>query len=197
LQHQVHHMPVLKLVKQHTDFLIENYPKLSYNHKKNVIVGLLNFDLKYKDKEQIKDSYHIEIDLNQVSDLGLPIVREINGRILKIAKDKNTFFGNLHLNNEDGEICMILPPKVKEKYPNGFDLKILLEHIEEHLYWISYFEKYDEKPWAEYGHGELGYYELYLENKIKYSAEFKSYFNCKSRPELRRTIKRLRKKYKK
>lgn len=190
-------MLVLKLNKEHLEFLNNNYPNLSYNHKKNVIVGLLAFDLKYKDKEQIKDSYEIEIDLNQVSDLGMPIVREIKGRILSIAKNKNTFFGNLHLNNEDGEMCMILPPKVKERYPDGFDLKILLEHIEEHLYWISYYEEYDEKPWKEYGHGELGYYELYLENKAKYSEVLKKYFNCKTRPEFRRTIKHLRKKYKK
>jgi hypothetical protein len=190
-------MPVLKLNKEQIAFLNTNYPKLSYNYIKNVIVGVLDFDLKYKDKEQITDYYNIEIDLNQVSDLGMPIVREINGRILSIANQKNTFYGNLHLNNEDGEMCMILPPKVKERYPNGFDLKILLEHIEEHLYWISYYDKYNKKPWPEYGHGELGYYELYLENKVKYSEIFKNYFGCKSRPEFRRTVKQLRKKYKK
>jgi len=189
-------MPVLRLNNQHTGFLSNNYPKLSYNHTKNVIVGILNFDLKYKDKEQISDSYKIEIDLNQVSDLGMPIVREVNGRILRIAENKKLHFGDLHLNNNGGEMCMILPPKVKERYPNGFDIKILLEHIGEHLYWVSYFEKYDEKPWKEYGHGELGYYELYLENKEMYSETFKTYFGCKSRPEFRRTIKKLRKKYK-
>jgi len=189
-------MPVYKLNKQHIDFLSDKYSKLSYNHTKNVIVGILTFDLKYEGKEQIKDSYHIEIDLNQVSELGMPIVREVNGRILSIANNKKMFYGDLHLNNKDGEMCMILPPKVKERYPKGFDLKILLEHIEEHLYWVSYFEKNDEKPWKEYGHGDLGYYELYLENKVKYSKVFKDYFGCKSRPEFRRTLKQLRKKYK-
>jgi hypothetical protein len=190
-------MQVLRLSNQQTDFLSKNYSELSYNHIKNMIVGVLSFDLKYKDKEQIKDNYKIEIDLNQVSNLGMPIVREINGKILRIAEKKGAHFGSLHLNNTGGEMCMILPPKVKEKYPNGFDLKILLEHIEEHLYWISYFGKYDKKPWKEYGHGDLGYYELYLEDKKKYSAVFKDYFNCKSRPEFRNTIKFLRKKYKK
>ena len=38
------------------------------------------------------------------------------------------------------------------------------------------YEKYDKAPWKEYGHGELGYLELYLENKEKYSNEFKTYF---------------------
>ncbi len=189
-------MPTVKLIKEDLEFLNNNYPKLHHDHVKNVIVGTLSFDLKYKDKEQLSDSYRIEIDLNQVSELGMPLVKEIDGRILEIAKAKDTFYGNLHLNNEDGEMCMILPPKVKEKYPNGFDLKILLEHMEEHLYWISYYEKYDEKPWEEYGHGELGYYQLYLEDNQKYKQAFKDRFNCKTRPEFRREIKRLRKKYK-
>ena len=190
-------MPVLKLNRQQIEFLSSNYPQLSYNHTKNVIVGILTFDLKYSDKEKIKDSYKIEINLNQVSKLGMPIVREIGNRILKIAQEKKLFFGDLHLNNLEGEMCLILPPKVKERYPNGFDLKELLKHIEEHLYWVSYFEKNNKKPWKEYGHGDLGYYELYLENKEKYAEVFKVYFGCKTRPEFRRTIKQLRKKYKK
>lgn len=191
-------MPVLKLNKEDIDFLEENYSKLTYNHKQNVIVGTLSFHLKYEfiEEESIKDKYEIEIDLNQVSDLGLPIVRETNERIFNIAKNKNLFFGDLHINNKEGEMCIILPPKVKEKYPNGFDLKILLEHLQEHLYWVSYFEKYDKKPWKEYGHGDLGYYELYLENKQLYSDIFKKYFSCKTRPDVRRKIKELKKKYK-
>ena len=191
-------MPVLKLSKQDIDFLEENYSQLTYNHKENVIVGTLSFHLKYDSiEEEIKDKYKIEIDLNQVSDLGLPIIRETNGRILSIAKSKNLFFGNLHINNKEGEMCIILPPKVKEKYPNGFDLEILLEHLQEHFYWISYFEKYNKKPWPDYGHNELGYYELYLENKQLYSNVFKEYFKCNTRPEFRRKIKELRKIYKK
>ncbi len=155
--HQVLLMPVLKLIKQDIDFLESKYPQLTYNHEENVIVGTLSFYLKYDSiEEEIKDKYKIEIDLSQVSDLGLPIVRETNGRILKIAEKKKLPFGDLHINNEEGEMCIILPPKVIEKYPNGFDLKILLEHLEEHFFWISYFEKCDKKPWKSYGHGELG-----------------------------------------
>ena len=190
-------MPAITLSKENINFLKTNYSQLAYNHSQNVIVGHLSFDLTFDDnKVRIKDSYQIEIDLNKVSDLGMPIVREVNGRILRIAKNKKILYYDMHLINIEGEMCMILPPKVKERYPNGFNLKILLEHIGEHLYWVSYFEKYDKKPWKEYSHGELGYYELYLEDKKKYSEAFKAYFGCNSRPEFRRKIKQLRKKYK-
>lgn len=191
-------MPIIKLNKHDIKYIENNHSQLTYNHKKNVIEGILSFDLKYEftDKGAIKDQYQILIDLNQVSDLGIPIVKETKGRILKIAERKKLFFGDLHLNNTEGEMCMILPPKIKEKYPTGFDLKILLEHTQEHLYWVSYYERYNEKPWKEYGHEELGYLELYFEDKKLYSEQVKKYFGCESRAEFRRKIQDLKKRYK-
>jgi len=179
------------------EFLETNYSSLTYNHEKNVIVGILSFDLKYEfvDEEPIVDEYQIEIDLNKVSNEGLPIVRETAGRIIKISEDKNMSIFDLHLNNRQGEMCIIIPPKVKERYPNGFDLKIFLENIEEHLYWISYFEKYDKKPWKDYGHTELGYLQLYLEDKEKYAEDVKKRFGCPNRKAFRKKIINLRKIY--
>lgn len=190
-------MGITKLTNDQVDFLKSEYPNLNYDIGKNAINGILSFDLKFGNEgETIIDEYQIEIELNYVSDLGIPIVRETANRIIEIANNKNIPPADLHLNNQNGEMCIIIPPKTKERYPNGFDLKILLEHIQEHLYWISYYEKYDKAPWKGYGHGELGYLELYLEDKEKYSNEFKTYFRCNSRAEFRRKIKELKKKYK-
>jgi hypothetical protein len=190
-------MGIIKLTNEQLDFLKSEFPNLNYDLGKDVVNGILSFDLKYGDDgEKIIDEYQIEIDLNQVSELGIPLVKETDNRIVEIAKSKNIPPADLHLNNQNGEMCIIIPPKTKERYPNGFDLKILLEHIQEHLYWVSYFEKHNKAPWKEYGHRELGYLELYLEDKEKYSNEFKRYFNCTSRPDFRRKIKELKKKYK-
>ncbi len=84
---------------------------------------------------------------------------------MSIAKKKNIFFGDVHLNNEDGELCMIHPLQIKDRYPKGFDLEEFLHHLEEHLYWVSYFDKYNKKPWDDLRHGELGYVDLYSINK--------------------------------
>jgi hypothetical protein len=190
-------MGIIKLTVEQVDFLKNEFPYLKYDVGKNAINGILSFNLKFGNEgEIIIDEYQIEIELNHVSDLGMPIVRETAKRIIEIAKNKNIPPDDLHLNNQNGEMCIIIPPKTKERYPNGFDLKILLEHIQEHLYWISYFEKHNKAPWKEYGHGELGYFELYLEDKEKYSNEFKKYFNCNSRQKFRRKIKELKNKYK-
>lgn len=198
LQHQVLHMPTIKLTKNDTEYLSCNFPNLLYDNEENVITGIISFNLKYKfvDAEPITDEYQLEIDLNKISSYGLPRVRETGGKILNIAKCKKLFWGDLHLNSEDGEMCIILPPKAKEKYPNGFDLQIFLEHIQEHLYWVSYYEKYDKKPWKEYGHGDLGYLELYIENKERYSLNVREYFGNLPEVDFLQKIKMLREYYK-
>jgi hypothetical protein len=190
-------MEAIKLDKDQISFLNLNYHGLNYDQNGNKIYGLLSFNLQFgNDGEKIIDQYQIEIDLNNVSQLGIPKIRETGNRIISIASQKNILPADLHLNNINGEMCIIIPAKTKEKYPNGFDLKILLEHIEEHLYWVSYFEKHDKEPWKSYGHGDLGYLQLLLEDKSKYSLEFKDHFNCTSRSDFRRKIKKLKKKYK-
>jgi hypothetical protein len=190
-------MGVIKLNNSDTEFLNKQYPTLNYDLEKNTVNGILPFNLKFGNEgEVICDEYSIEIDLNNVSDLGLPIIRETANRILKIAALKKIPIVDLHLNNHLGEMCIIIPPKTKERYPYGFDLKILLNHLQEHLYWISYYEKHDKAPWDDYGHGALGYLQLYLEDRDKYKDEFKKYFGCESRPKFRRILKELKKKYK-
>jgi 3-deoxy-D-manno-octulosonic acid (KDO) 8-phosphate synthase len=126
----------------------------------------------------------------------MPAVREIGKRIRNIAIKKNIRLVDMHIDNND-EICLIIPPLIKEKYPNGFDIETLIKHIQEHLYYISFFDKNNREPWKSYGHGDEGYLELYLENRDKYFDAFKEHFNCKTRPEFRRKLNELKRGYKK
>jgi len=190
-------MAVINLTNEDVKFLGNEHPTLIYDSTKNVIHGILSFNLKFNvNGETIKDEYQIEIDLNKVSDLGLPIIRETENKILNIALSKGLPAKDMHLNNVNGEICIIIPPEVKEKYPNGFDLYVLIEHLQEFFYWISYYEKFDKHPWPEYGHGELGYLQLYLKNKNRFRDDVKAYFKSKNRASFRKKILELRKKYK-
>lgn len=190
-------MGILKLTSEQINYLNNNYPTLTYDSINNLIIGALPFNLKYSNNGvTIIDEYQIEIDLNKVSELVIPIVRETKGRIIEIAKNKRISPKDLHINNKNGEMCLIIPPKVRDKYPNGFDLEKLLEHIQEHLYWISYYEKFNHAPWLAYGHGELGYLQLLLQDNNKYAKDFKLYFNCHSRAAYRKKVRDLIKKYK-
>jgi len=186
---------LVRLTDEEVVFLKNEYPSLSYDTEKNIITGNLIFNVKYRELETIADTYQIEINLNKVR-FGVPIVREIAGRILDIAARRNIPYSELHLNRLSGEMCIIIPPKAVERYPNGFDLKELLKHLEEHLYWVSYVEKYNKEPWKAYGHGDKGYLELFLEDKNKYLGAFKKEFKCNSRYEVRKKVKELKNKYK-
>jgi len=193
-------MGIFKLSSQALDMLQEKAPQLHYDGRSNIISGSISFDLRLEDNRvTIKDTYQIEIDLNKVSQERIPVIRETAGRILGIARRKGLAPVDLHI-GDDGAMCIINPIKIRERYPNGFDLAELIKHIQEHLYWVSYFEKYDKEPWQAYGHGEKGVLEAYLEDTIKYSKDFfdflKVYYRCKSRTEMRRVTRHLRKKYK-
>lgn len=190
-------MEIINLTNENIDFLNQKYPSLSFNQEKNTINGVLFIDLTY-DILNIKiiDNYQIEIDLNKTCEQGIPVVREVNGKIIAIANDKKLSIEDLHLNKINGEMCIIIPPKIKERYPNGFDLEEFLKHIEEHFYWISYYAKYNKKPWPDCGHGDIGYLQLFIENKEKYSEDVKKYFGNLHRAMFRQKIKELKKKYK-
>jgi hypothetical protein len=189
-------MDTVRLTSEEIKLLQQIAPDLIYNPRKNIIFGKINFDLKYGEVgETIIDEYQIEIDLNHVNQ-GIPIVRETGGKIVEIAKKLGIPPLDLHISEFDHSLCLIIPPKIKDRYPNGFFLRELIYHIEEYLYYVSYFEKHGKEPWKSYGHGDKGFLELYFENKEVYSQIFKEHFHCNSRPEMRRNIKELRKKYK-
>jgi hypothetical protein len=145
------------------DFLQIEYPSLVYDDNLKTIKGIFIVNSIYKEIP-IKEKYCIEISLITKGESILPVVRETKGKIHRIAKRKMMKLEEIHLNNLEGEICLIIPPKEKKRYPNGFDLKEFLSHIEEHLYWISYYDRYERSPWKEQAHKIDGYIQLYNED---------------------------------
>ncbi len=173
-------MEQIRLREEDINFLREKYPGLTYIETDNTIRGVLSFYRSYNEKH-VKGKYSIEFKLEHDSNNILPKVRETKGKILNIAKRKRLPPVELHLNNLNGEMCLIIPIKEIEYYPNGFELKRFINHLEEHLYWITYFERYDEKPWKDQAHGIYGYLEVCGENK-------------KYRPLVKKTFENLLKK---
>jgi hypothetical protein len=160
-------------------FLSKNYPKLEFNSDKNTISGGLQFDLTYKGK-RLQGEYSVKILLYSPEGSCLPTVYEVSGTIQQIANRKKITIQDLHLNSTNGEMCIIIPPKEKERYPNGFDLQKYLYHLEEHLYWITYFDRYEKKPWKDQAHSDIGFLELFKEDKKKYRQDVKLYFERKN-----------------
>ena len=156
---------MVELSNDEMKWLGENYPSLSYDKAKGIITGFLEFDLCYKDKPRIHDCYKIKIDLSSIkSRMMLPKVYNIDGRINAIAKRKQISTADLHLNS-DNTLCLIFPLKIKDKYPTGVTIQKFIEHLSEHLYWVSFYERYNKEPWKGEQHSLNALIEYILENK--------------------------------
>lgn len=155
---------MVELTDREQEWLKDYYPNLSYNKKRGIISGEVNFYLRYKNCPSIKDSYNIKIDLSQMHDRSdFPKVYNTDNRISKIAERKQKSKADLHL-YMDNSLCMILTQKIKISYPFGFRINDFMRHLKEHLYWISYYERYDKEAWLPEKHGQAAVIDYNLGN---------------------------------
>jgi len=82
----------------------------------------------------------------------LPEVYETKGKIERFAKIKNKKLVDFH-QYEDGKLCLIRSDEYEKWYPHGLELHRLMDNIVTHLYWVSYFYRYDKEPWPSQPHG--------------------------------------------
>lgn len=186
-------MEQIILNKKDYELLSVNYPELIYNKLDNSISGILSFHRSYKEKT-IRGKYSIEFKLEYGHGSILPKVRETKGKILSMAKRKMKSKADFHLNSENGDLCLIFPIKEREHYPNGFEFERFLNHLETHLYWLTYYDRYNEKPWKDEPHNkEEAFIEAVKENKIyrkELKVEVENRVNRRlTRPEFRRYLK--------
>lgn len=147
----------------------ETQPQLIYEHRNKILKGFLQFEAEYQN-HKIKDKYKLEIDFKNQNPL--PLVKEVNGRIEKIAKDKNLNLTDLHVNGGDMDKGLCLCSRFKAfEYINKLQksLSASIDFIQElvipFLYNISHFEKYNKFPFEEIEHGVSGLIEEATHNK--------------------------------
>ena len=147
----------------------ETQPQLIYKSKNKILTGFLEFEGEYQGYK-IKDNYKLEIDFNNQQPL--PLVKEINGKIEKISKDKNLNLTNLHINygDIDGGLCLCSRFKAFEytdKLKNSLSpgINFIQELVIPFLYGISYFEKHNEFPFGAIEHGAKGLIREITNNK--------------------------------
>ncbi len=160
-------MSVISLGETDLDFMRENYPLLSYMPERNRIVGVIELNSKFRGNVLIKgEKYRIEIILVVPSNEILPKVKDVDCKIQKIAIRKCANPLDFHvvtnipkyrmlISNSDlvyNYLCLIHPTKIKNAYPNGFNFPQFLYHLEEHLYWVTYYDRYGKKPWDDEPH---------------------------------------------
>ncbi len=156
----------------------ETQPQLIYEPKNKTLTGFLQFEGEYQGYK-IKDKYNIEIDFNNQQPL--PLVKEINGRIEKISKDKDLDLIDLHINYGDINkgLCLCsrfkafeYAEKLKDSPSPG--INFIQELVIPFLYGISHFEKYDKFPFGTMEHGTLSLVRE-ITNNIEYFKYLQSY----------------------
>ena len=149
------------IAKQDIILLKKNQPQLSYNSQKHIISGYLYFEAS-SSKIRIEDTYKIEIDFSQANPL--PLVKETDGRIKKIAYKKNIQnLEELHINYGDTNKGLCLCSRLKtfdyferlktSDYPCNDFIKDLIIPF---FYGLSFFEKFNKYPFGELAHGTQG-----------------------------------------
>lgn len=103
------------------------------------------------------DHYSIEIQIPHNFPKGLPIVREIGGRLPKIT--------DRHFNPVDETACLFLPDERYKYYPEGSTIVDFIEGpVRSFLYWQSDYDLNKGKSsFGERGHADKGIIEFYAE----------------------------------
>ena len=154
---------MVKLYDSEINWLRSNYPQIEYDEDKSVIAGFFSINHCYHNIT-IKDCFEIEVRLDEMKNRHeYPIVYNTDGRIQKIAKKKRMRNEDLHV-YDNNCLCLGLPARFQEYYPEGFTLQVLFKRLSEHLYWVAYYDRYNKAPWPAERHGDSAMIELLCEN---------------------------------
>ncbi len=168
-----------ELFEKIKDQIKNEYPALVVFIKKNTVYIRGNLQLLDESKKRIIDRFAIEIELPAKYPNGLPKVRELNGRIPKIA--------DRHINEDDEDICLFLPDERYKHYPEGASI---IDFIKGPV--VSYFlgqvcyEQTGKLPTGERSHGIRGIIEFYSEElKVNDVSFIKRFLEYLSKPRLK------------
>lgn len=154
---------MVRLRDDEIKWLKNNYPQLNYDEKRSVIAGLFSINHAFKNVT-IRAGFEIEVQLWKMYDRNVyPLVYNTDGKINRIAKRKKMPSQDLHV-YKNNMLCLGLPERFREYYPNGFELPTFFKHLEEHLYWVAYYERYNKAPWNAELHGDDALVDYYIEN---------------------------------
>lgn len=105
---------------------------------------------------QVLDRYSVELQLAHDHPKGLPVVREIGGRIPHHA--------DRHINAHDGTACALLPDERWRVWPKGAPLVDFLKGPLHGFFLAqSLVEAGQPWPWGQWAHGAKGVFQFYRE----------------------------------
>ena len=153
-----------------------NYPTLHLVIENNslFIRGSLVLDEPVTQREM--DRFSVEIEFPHDYPKGIPLVRELDGRIPKI--------GERHF-NINGTACMFFRDARYIHYPKGMTIVEFIEKLVKNFFiWqIDYDLNHGDSTMAEWGHNRIGVFQFYFEmlntNNSKVVIKFLKYHTSK------------------
>lgn len=153
---------MVKLTDNEIDWLLANNTQMTYDKERSVLSGLFFINHSYNGIT-IKENFLLEVRFDLMKNREeYPKVYNIDGRIKNIARRKNMKNEDFHV-YDDNSLCLGLPERFFEYYPDGFNLQTFFQRISEHLYWVAYLERYNIAPWPAELHGNDALMELLYE----------------------------------
>jgi hypothetical protein len=164
-------MANFEIKSEEVAWLAENYPRLIFDRKLNIISGFLDFGAVYcpdtnscrvypfvvgreSDNNLIYDSFKIKIAFIYSRKSELPSVYETGGRI-KQGADRHC--------NDDKSFCLC-SRLIEKRFLNPFCLrKFIADLVVPFFYAQRYFDKNGQWPWGEFGHYDIGLIESFAE----------------------------------
>jgi hypothetical protein len=124
------------------------------------------------------DWYVVEIDLGPLQRSCLPLVKEVGGRIPRIA--------DRHM-NDDGSCCVCLPEDYFLRNPGPFDMIAFLDGpVRGYFIAQTLVERGDPWPHGEWGHGMVGYDQWFKEFLDSLTPDaFRAYLETLSREKIK------------
>jgi hypothetical protein len=131
-----------------------HYPDLRFVEAGDIVCVRGTFPLLFEG--QVLDRYSVELELARDHPNGLPVVREVGGRIPRHA--------DRHINAQDGTACAWLPDERWRVWPKGAPL---LDFLKGPLHGFflaqSLVEAGQPWPWGQWAHGAKGVFQFYRE----------------------------------
>lgn len=157
---------MVQLTVEEQNWLKDNHPEMVYDAEKLTISGLFRLDHSYKNNN-IRATFEIKIDLyKSPSRQKYPVIYNTDGQIKRIAKKKKLPFEDVHI-YDSNSLCLGLPERFSEYYPEGLTLQGIFKHLSEHLYWVAYFDRYNKAPWEAEKHGNAASTDYQVEKAIE------------------------------
>jgi len=142
------------LFQQIKDDVTKNFPMIVTYIKESRVCIRGNLQL-FDKQAKIIDQFTIEIELPKTYPKGLPVIRELNGRIPRIA-DRHV--------NPNGDLCLFVPEEKWKYYPDNMPIVDFIKGpVSSYLLGQSYYEQIGKYPNGERPHGAKGIIEVYSE----------------------------------